>query len=224
MSRAKETRIVQESQRVFNFIKTAAKIVVAVSVVAIIYSVATYQDSDKKAIKAIFQEQMKKEIEEEMAPHRKRIEELEKKSSKSRLSDAEIKELEWLLVKTAETKKTIRAKYDGGESIQQPTTAAQIYPNYDFVEGVNQITVPLLPANQVSSREAGGWVITPAGSGYRIDYDTDVVIEYNDGRKFVRRSGKPAHDGVRPANSIFRFYGNGEAVVTIHRDVYVNRW
>ena len=67
MSRAKETRIVQESQRVFNFIKTAAKIVVAVSVVAIIYSVATYQDSDKKAIKAIFQEQMKKEIEEEMA-------------------------------------------------------------------------------------------------------------------------------------------------------------
>ncbi|MEK7568322.1 MAG: hypothetical protein AAB498_01685 [Patescibacteria group bacterium] len=222
MSRAQETRIFQESQRVFNFIKTVAKIVVAVSVVVIIYSVATYRDSDKKAIKAIFQEQMKKEIEEEMAPHRKRIEELEEKFSKSRLSDAEIKELEWLLVKTAETKKTIRAKYEGG-SIRQPTQATQIYPNYDFPEGVNQITVPLIPANQVLSREAGGWVITPAGSGGRIDYDKDVVIEYNDGRKFVRRPGKPAHDGVRPGNGIFRLYGDGEAVVTIHRDVYVNR-
>ena len=105
------------------------------------------------------------------------------------------------------------------------TTAAQIYPNYRFPEGVNQITVPLLPANQVLSREAGGWVITPAGSGYRIDYDNDVVIEYNDGRKVVHYPGKPAHDGVRPANGIFRIYGKeGDAVVTIHREVYVNRW
>ncbi len=103
-------------------------------------------------------------------------------------------------------------------------TVAQIYPNYDFPEGVNQITVPLIPAEQQLTREAGGWVITPPGSEGRIDCDVLVVIEYIDGRKFKRYPKQPVPDGVRPANQIFRLYGAGEATVTIHRDVYVNRW
>ena len=96
-----------------------------------------------------------------------------------------------------------------------------LYPNYDF-QGVNQIKVPLIPANQRLPREAGGWVITPAGSEFRSDYEVPIIIEYIDGRKFHREPRKPAWDQVRPANSIFRLYGKeGEyATVTIKRGVY----
>ncbi|MBI5079355.1 hypothetical protein HZB06_01600 [Candidatus Wolfebacteria bacterium] len=113
-------------------------------------------------------------------------------------------------------------EYQAGKTPSaQVIISRQIYPNYDFPDGVNQIKVPLIPANQRLTREAGGWVITPAGSGYRIDYDMDVVIEYNDGRKVARQPGKPAHDGVRPANGIFRIYGEeGHATVIIQRGVY----
>ncbi len=104
---------------------------------------------------------------------------------------------------------------------KEEATAIQIYPNYDFPKGVNQIKVPLLPMNQRLAREAGGWVITPTGSEYRIDYEVPVVIEYNDGRKFYRQPKQPAHDGVRLANSIFRLYGErGDVAITIKRGVY----
>lgn len=98
----------------------------------------------------------------------------------------------------------------------------QIYPNYTFAEGVEQIRVPLISDNQQLSREAGGWVITPDSSEFRSDYEVPIVIEYIDGRKFHREPRKPAWDGVRPANSIFRLYGKeGEyATVTIKRGVY----
>jgi len=101
-------------------------------------------------------------------------------------------------------------------------SAVQIYPNYVLKEDVNQVKVPLIPVEQQLSREAGGWVITPAGSNYRVDYKIPVVVEYIDGRKFQREPNKPAWDGVRPANSIFRLYGKeGEyATVTIKRGVY----
>lgn len=100
--------------------------------------------------------------------------------------------------------------------------ATQIYPNYTFEKGVNQIKVPLIPPEQRLSREAGGWVITPDGSEFRSDYEVPVVVEYIDGRKFHREPKKPAWDGVRPANSVFRLYGkSGEyATVTIKRGVY----
>jgi len=100
--------------------------------------------------------------------------------------------------------------------------ATQIYPNYTFEEGVNQIRVPLISVGQQLTREAGGWVITPAGSAYRNDYEIPITIEYIDGRKFYREPNKPAWDGVIPANSIFRLYGKeGEyATVTIKRGVY----
>ncbi len=107
---------------------------------------------------------------------------------------------------------------------QQPVTAAlpspaRIYPNYKF-DLVDRIEVPLLPAGQVLPHEAGGWVILPMGARYRVDYDTPVVIEYNDGRRFIRRPNEPAFDGVQPGNGIFRLYGeNGQkAVVTIRKD------
>jgi len=100
--------------------------------------------------------------------------------------------------------------------------AAQIYPNYTFEKGVVRIKVPLIPLGQVLSRKAGGWVITPAGSEFRSDYEVPIIIEYIDGRKFHREPRKPAWDQVRPANSIFRLYGKeGEyATVTIKRGVY----
>lgn len=100
--------------------------------------------------------------------------------------------------------------------------ATRIYPNYKFNEGVNQIKVPLLPAHQVLPREAGGWVILPVGCRYRIDYEMPVIIEYNDGRRFLRKPGEPAYDGAKPGNGIFRIYrgegeGEGSASVTIVR-------
>jgi len=100
----------------------------------------------------------------------------------------------------------------------------QIYANYTFPENAVQIDVRLLPENQLLSREAGGWVITPAGSNFRIDYDIPIAIEYIDGRKFYRQPGKPTNDGVRPDNGIFRLYkvggGSGIAKVTIKRNVF----
>jgi len=97
----------------------------------------------------------------------------------------------------------------------------QIYPNYDFPAGVSQIKVPLIPPEQRLSQQAGGWVITPAGSDVMIDYDVPVVIEYIDGRKFARQPKQPVSDGVRPANRIFRLYGKGgDSTITIKRGVH----
>ncbi|MFH1346826.1 MAG: hypothetical protein ABIH10_01075 [Spirochaetota bacterium] len=111
--------------------------------------------------------------------------------------------------------------YNKTNTNSQAQTAIQIYPNYQFPKDVIQINIPLIPENQLLSREAGGWVITPAGSNFRIDYDIPIVIEYIDGRRFYRQPGKPAYDGVRPNNSIFRLYGKeGNAKVTIKRKVY----
>ncbi len=105
--------------------------------------------------------------------------------------------------------------------VSQMEAIAQIYPNYDFSEK-DQLKVRLIPSGQRLSREVGGWIITPPGSEYRIDYNTPVIIEYVDGRKFIRQPNQPAHDGVRPTNGIFRLYGKeGEsAEVFIKRNVY----
>ncbi|MEK7162675.1 MAG: hypothetical protein AAB696_00030 [Patescibacteria group bacterium] len=98
----------------------------------------------------------------------------------------------------------------------------QIYPNYEFQKGVNQIKVPLIPSHYILPREAGGWVTTPHGSRYEIDYKIPVTIEYIDGRKFYRESNKPAWDEVIIENRIFRIYGQeGQfAEVRIKRGVY----
>ncbi|MFA5098844.1 MAG: hypothetical protein WC461_01340 [Candidatus Paceibacterota bacterium] len=104
----------------------------------------------------------------------------------------------------------------------QIAAARQIYPNYEFSGDTSQLKVPLLSNDQVLSRQAGGWIITPAGSEFRIDYNIPVTIEYNDGKKVYREPGKPVHDGVSPATGIFRLYGKtGEYVtITIKRGAY----
>jgi len=106
----------------------------------------------------------------------------------------------------------------------QAQVTTRIYPNYTFENGVNQIRIPLIPFGQELPREAGGWVIIPVGSEYRVDYEIPVVIEYIDGRKFHREPHKPVFDGIRPVNSVFRLYGRGErdafATITIKRGVY----
>lgn len=102
---------------------------------------------------------------------------------------------------------------------------AMLLANYEFARDINQLVIPMIVMRgKPLSREAGGWVITPAGSEYRIDYDSPVMIEYIDGRIVRRRPGEPAHDEVRPTNGIFRIYGDGYAVVTIERDVHVNKF
>ncbi len=106
----------------------------------------------------------------------------------------------------------------------QTQTAMQVYANYTFPKDAVQIDVRLLPEKQLLSREAGGWVITPAGSNFRIDYDVPIAIEYIDGKKFYRQPGTPVDDGVNPSKQIFRLYkvggGSGIAKVTIKRDVF----
>jgi|GEM_PF-5080170 len=106
----------------------------------------------------------------------------------------------------------------------QSATVSQVYANYQFPEGAVQIDVQLIPEKQLLSREAGGWMITPAGSSFRIDHDVPITIEYIDGRKFYRQPGKPADDGVRLSNGVFRLYkvggGSGIAKVTIKRNVF----
>lgn len=108
--------------------------------------------------------------------------------------------------------------------IAQSVITHQIYANYQFPKDAVQIDIQLIPENQLLSREAGGWIITPAGSDFRIDYNVPIAIEYIDGRKFYRQPGEPAHDGVRPSNSIFRLYKvggeSGIAKVTIKRNVF----
>lgn len=108
------------------------------------------------------------------------------------------------------------------EAKEKVPITAQIHPNYQFPPNCVQIDVRLLPEKQVLSREAGGWIITPAGSSYRIDYDIPIVIEYIDGRKSYRQPGRPVDDGVRLSNGIFRLYGRGDGIakVTIKRDVF----
>lgn len=102
---------------------------------------------------------------------------------------------------------------------------AMLLANYEFAKDINQLVVPMIVMRgKPLSREAGGWVITPPGSEYRIDYDSPVNIEYIDGKVVRRRPGEPAHDGVRPTNGIFRLYGDGYATVTIERGVYINRF
>ena len=98
---------------------------------------------------------------------------------------------------------------------------SQIYPNYTFRD-TNAIKIALIPAHKQLSQEAGGWVITPPGSEYRIDFDSPVNIEYIDGRMVFRKPGKPSWAGVRPANSTFRIYGNpnDSAIVIIKRNQY----
>jgi len=101
-------------------------------------------------------------------------------------------------------------------------TNLQIYPNYYFPGGTNEIKVFLIPSHQALSREAGGWVFTPRGSEYRIDFENPINIEYIDGRIIHSEPGKPTWAGVRPANSVFRIYGEEKeiAIVTIKRNQY----
>lgn len=107
------------------------------------------------------------------------------------------------------------------ENKPQPQTS-QIYPNYEFPEGVNQITIPLIPTNQLLSQEAGGWTITPDGSEWIVDHKVAVNVEFIDGRKVYCEPHKPIYVGVRPANRIFRIYGSERdtVLVSITRGVY----
>lgn len=121
-----------------------------------------------------------------------------------------------------ETKK-ISTQARGAETAKvERTEPIQIYPNYEFSDGVDQIKVPLIPSHYVLPREAGGWVTTPHGSLYEVDYKTPVMIEYIDGRKFYREPSAPAWDDVRIDNRIFRVYGaEGKfAEIRIKRKVY----
>lgn len=101
--------------------------------------------------------------------------------------------------------------------------SVQIYPNYEFPEGINQIKVPLIPSHHVLPREAGGWVMTPGGSRYLIDHKVPVVFEDIDGQKKPPiESKQAAWVGVEPGNATFRLYGQeGEyATIMIKRGVY----
>jgi len=108
------------------------------------------------------------------------------------------------------------------ESIRKPKPLAtreavtvQIYPNYDFPDGVNQIKVPLIPPEQRLSRQAGGWVKAPAGARVRIDHDVPIVLENIDGRRMGVRPEQAAWFGVEPGNGLVRFYGEKDKFVTI---------
>jgi len=105
---------------------------------------------------------------------------------------------------------------------RQAQATSQIYPDYMFQDGETSISVPLIPINQVLSRQAGGWVTVPPGAEYRIDYNVPIVIEYNDGRKSYRKPNSPAYDGIRLANGMFRIYGeqSEHATITIRRKAY----
>ncbi|MFA5287393.1 MAG: hypothetical protein WC394_03890 [Candidatus Omnitrophota bacterium] len=98
---------------------------------------------------------------------------------------------------------------------------SQIYPNYTFRD-TNVIKIALIPSHEQLAQEAGGWVIIPPGSGFRIDYNVPVIIEYINGKSFSRMPGRPAWDGVEPGNGIFRVRGNpnDSAIVIIKRNQY----
>ncbi len=102
----------------------------------------------------------------------------------------------------------------------KPSAVEQVYPNYDFKNEVNSIRVPMLPPGKRLPCEAGGWVTTPKGSEVYIDPKAPYSIEYIDGRKFDRKPKQPVFDKPRPANRIFRLYGEGYADVDIARNVY----
>lgn len=112
----------------------------------------------------------------------------------------------------------------GGKSSDQIQQRAvtQIYPNYDFPKGVDQIKVPLILINQRLSRQAGGWVIAPPGSRFRFDHDVPVIVENVDGRKTYVQPADVAWIGVEPGNGLLRFYGEeGKFVkVSIKRNFY----
>jgi len=115
------------------------------------------------------------------------------------------------------------AKTSTSARAAETAQSVQIYPNYEFPEGINQIKVPLIPSHHVFPREAGGWVMTPDGSRYLIDHKVPVVFEDIDGQKKPPIEPKQAAwVGVEPGNATFRLYGQeGEyATITIKRGVY----
>ncbi len=220
MSRAKDPSIIKESQKLFGLIRTIAVIVTVFVAIFIVYSILTKKDPDVKNIDAIIQKQAEKAARQDLAPYRKRISELKKTSNSRRLSEAELRELDWLAVKTVEVKEGLRIKYSS--SGEKPH---QIYPNYDF-KGVNEIKVPLLPISLLRKklpREAGGWVMVPVGARAHVDNKVPIIIENVDGNQSDPIGPRDAGwFGVEPGNGMVRYYGpEGEFVtVSIKRGFY----
>ena len=109
MSRAKDPKIVRESQGVFRIIRNIAKIIAVVLVMSVAYSVITKKDLDVARLRKIQQEQTKRVMKRELAPYQKRVAELEEESEKRILAKEEMEELGWLLARTQGVKKKYAA-------------------------------------------------------------------------------------------------------------------
>lgn len=71
MSRAKDPRIVKESQKVFRFIKIIGAITAVILIAILAHSLITAKDPDTKTASIIFQKQMEKATERDLGPYRK---------------------------------------------------------------------------------------------------------------------------------------------------------
>lgn len=199
MSRAKDSAIIKESQKVFKNIKTISAIIIMVLILITAYLLIIRKDHDEAIVRNINQEQARKTIERELSPYRERLNELKEKSGKQILSEAELKELDWLLVKTGEVKKEIREKYFK-EKIPQVVQAKE-----------RRIEIPLL-GEKILSKKIVDIDSAPAGWQYRFDGPSTAQVHFSDGTKgpitkdYGVKGGRIRFSGPVGQLVIVRFY------------------
>lgn len=80
--------------------------------------------------------------------------------------------------------------------------------SYNFGDGVTQLTL------QSQDGCWSGWVITPPGATWRIDYSRPVDLMFIDGTVLLNRvPGQPRYHGVK--EGVFRVRGSAQITVTI---------
>lgn len=182
MSRAKDPKFIEESQKIFKGIKKTGIVISVVLVIFVAYSVVLKKDPEVVTIKNINQEQLQKAMGRNLAPYRERIQELKKSSDSRILSETELQELKWLLLKTKEVRKKTKEKYSlkttptkkASLSLQRWKLCWEKKPEY---RGESDIRTRCLPA-KVLRRSEGYIAISysfPGGRGVQEGTSTDGI-------------------------------------------------